>query len=505
MATTRSLPRLIDLLVLGFAVVAFGTTALLFTTARSQQRDQERLMHAVVASFQDFNALRAELAAGRAQVETMVRSRDPDEIEQLLGKVKSADLAVAKSLEGLADSTVMAAWQKLATQEKRATEAVLMGDAGRASEFMMQEVAPATTELGRAMEAALQAKQKILDARLDRAAAAHNRASLAIVAVAVVAVFALVVFGWALRRRIAHRLADTAVSLGRMSARLEETLGELGGTSQQLAEGANKQAATLEETSATLEEIAGMTRRNAENASHARELVRETRTSAESGHNDMQQMTAAVAAIKTSSDQIASIIKTIDEIAFQTNILALNAAVEAARAGEAGAGFAVVAEEVRSLAQRSAVAARETAAKIEDAVQRTGEGVRISDKVGSALEEIVTRIRRTDELITEIATASDEQSTGLVQLNTAVSAMDHVTQGNAASAEETASSAQELFQQASALVGAVEELNRLAGLSTGMAAPGSAAVPAHREKTAAPGSAPSVKIAKSVPALMARH
>ena len=207
-----------------------------------------------------------------------------------------------------------------------------------------------------------------------------------------------------------------------------------------------------------------MTRRNAENAGHARQLVRETRTAAESGHNDMQQMTAAVAAIKTSSDQIASIIKTIDEIAFQTNILALNAAVEAARAGEAGAGFAVVAEEVRSLAQRSAVAARETAAKIEDAVQRTGEGVRISDKVGSVLEDIVSRIRRTDDLITEIATASAEQSTGLGQLNTAVSAMDHVTQGNAASAAETASSAQELFQQASELVHAVDELNRLAGI-----------------------------------------
>ncbi len=174
-------------------------------------------------------------------------------------------------------------------------------------------------------------------------------------------------------------------------------------------------------------------------------------------------MTTAVAAIKASSDQIASIIKTIDEIAFQTNILALNAAVEAARAGEAGAGFAVVAEEVRNLAQRSAVAARETAAKIEEAVHRTGEGVRISDKVGRSLEEIVTRVRRTDELINEIATASNEQSGSLGQLNSAMSAMDKVTQGNAASAEETAASTQELDRQAVALVEAVAELNRLAG------------------------------------------
>jgi methyl-accepting chemotaxis protein len=464
MATTRSLPRLIDLLVIGFAVVAFGTTALLYSTARNQQAQQERLMQEVISSFQDFNAVRAALTVGRAQVETLARSRDPDEIEQLLAKVKTADQAVTKSLDAMSDPTVTAAWRRLGVLETRATEAVLQGDNGRASELMMQEVAPATSDLELAMEANLQAKQKVLDQRLELAAAAHRRANLAIAVVAVVAVVALVVFGWALRRRIAHRLADTAEALGRMSNRLEETLGELGGTSQQLADGANKQASTLEETSATLEEISSMTRRNAENAGHARQLVRETRAAADSGHSDMQQMSAAVAAIKTSSDQIASIIKTIDEIAFQTNILALNAAVEAARAGEAGAGFAVVAEEVRNLAQRSAVAARETAAKIEDAVHRTSDGVRISNKVGSALEEIVGRIRRTDELINEIATASGEQSTGLGQLNTAVSAMDKVTQGNAASAEETAASAQELFQQASELVSAVEELNQLAGL-----------------------------------------
>jgi methyl-accepting chemotaxis protein len=469
MGATRSLPRLIDLLVSGFAVVAFGTVALLFATARNQQGQQDGLVREIVASFGNFNAVRSELAAGRAQVESLVRSRDPDEIEQQLARVKAADEAMAKFLAGLADATVMEDWRKLGILEKQASDAVLMGDNGRASELMLQEVSPATALLYRTLDTALRARQQELESRLAAATAAHHRANLSIAAVAVAAVLALVAFGWALRRRIAHRLADTAGSLGRMSGRLEETLGELGSTSQQLADGASKQAATLEETSATLEEISAMTRRNAENAGHARQLVRETRSAAESGHGDMKQMTAAVAAIKTSSDQIASIIKTIDEIAFQTNILALNAAVEAARAGEAGAGFAVVADEVRSLAQRSAVAARETAAKIEDAVQRTSEGVRISDKVGSALEEIVSRIRRTDELITEIATASDEQSTGLGQLNTAVSAMDKVTQGNAASAEETASSAQELFQQASALVSAVAELNRLAGIASGAA------------------------------------
>ena len=175
----------------------------------------------------------------------------------------------------------------------------------------------------------------------------------------------------------------------------------------------------------------------------------------------MAEMTGAMDAIKVSSNDIAKIIKTIDEIAFQTNILALNAAVEAARAGEAGMGFAVVADEVRSLAQRCAQAAKETAAKIEDAVQKSARGAEISAKVAKSLEEIVGKARQVDELAGEVAAASQEQSQGIEQVNTAVSQMDKVTQSNAANAEESASAAEELNAQADSLKDAVSDLMQL--------------------------------------------
>jgi methyl-accepting chemotaxis protein len=235
--------------------------------------------------------------------------------------------------------------------------------------------------------------------------------------------------------------------------------------SQTLAEGASEQAASLEETSASLEEMASMTKRNADNADHARDLSNQTRSAAETGAGTMREMIAAMDGIKASSDNIAKIIKTIDEIAFQTNILALNAAVEAARAGEAGAGFAVVADEVRNLAQRSAQAARETTLKIEDSIQKSERGVQISDLVAKNLAEIVAKASQVDGLISEIAAASKEQSQGIGQINIAVTQMDKVTQASAASSEETASAAEELTAQARALHAAVADLLRLAGTS----------------------------------------
>jgi methyl-accepting chemotaxis protein len=233
--------------------------------------------------------------------------------------------------------------------------------------------------------------------------------------------------------------------------------------SQSLAEGAGEQAASIEETSSSLTEMAATTRCNAVSAQKANDLARQTRIAADKGAADMQAMSSAIAAIKMSSDDIAKIIKTIDEIAFQTNILALNAAVEAARAGEAGMGFAVVADEVRNLAQRSAHAAKETAAKIESAIGTTSQGVQISQKVAAALNDIVTKIRQVDELASEVATASREQTQGITQITTAVDQMDRVTQANAASAEESAAAAEELNAQAALVKQAVGELARLIG------------------------------------------
>ena len=273
---------------------------------------------------------------------------------------------------------------------------------------------------------------------------------------------------WYITSSIVKVLAGTASSLSEGSDQVASASGQISSASQSLAEGASEQAASLEETSASLEAIASMTKRNAENALTAKDLSGETRKAAEAGSTNMQEMNHAMADIQSASSNIAKIIKTIDEIAFQTNILALNAAVEAARAGEAGAGFAVVADEVRNLAQRSAQAAKETAEKIEDSISKSANGVAISGKVTESLDQIVTKARQVDELVAEIATASREQSQGIEQVNTAVTQMDKVTQTNAASAEESASASEELTAQAATLRELVSDLQQLVtGTSSG--------------------------------------
>jgi methyl-accepting chemotaxis protein len=282
---------------------------------------------------------------------------------------------------------------------------------------------------------------------------------------------AVVLVIWFIVRRLNMSLRAIAQGLDSSSEQVVSAAGQVGASSQSLAEGANEQAASLEETSSSLEEMSSMTKRNAENSQKTNDLARQTRAAADKGAADMQQMNQAMEAIKVSSDDIAKIIKTIDEIAFQTNILALNAAVEAARAGEAGMGFAVVADEVRNLAQRSAQAAKETAAKIEGAIGKTAQGVVISNKVAEALNEIVVKARQMDELAAEVANASNEQAQGIAQVNTAVSQMDKVTQGNAASAEECASAAEEMNSQAHSMKESVAELLQLVGSQNSAVAP----------------------------------
>ncbi len=296
--------------------------------------------------------------------------------------------------------------------------------------------------------------------RADYAEARKQAVTIgAAVCLAIVALVALI--GLLINRFMVKPVKVVAQNLSDAADQATASAGQVSSASQSLADGANEQAASLEETSASLEEMSSMTRRNAESARNADVLAQATRSAADQGTAKMRAMSQAMEEIKTSSDDIAKIIKTIDEIAFQTNILALNAAVEAARAGEAGMGFAVVAEEVRNLAQRSAQAAKETAGKIEGAIAKTAQGVEISGQVLSSLQEIVDKVRKLGELVAEVAGASAEQNQGIEQVNKAVSQMDQVTQGNAANAEESAGAATELNSQAQSLREAVTQLLQL--------------------------------------------
>ncbi|MDP2136541.1 MAG: methyl-accepting chemotaxis protein, partial [Candidatus Didemnitutus sp.] len=270
-----------------------------------------------------------------------------------------------------------------------------------------------------------------------------------------------ILIAWLVIRSITRPISRVADQLASESDRTHAAALEVAEASQSMSDGASRQAASLEQSSASLHEMASMTTRNSEGAQTAKALAAEARATADAGAKDMAAMRGAMSAIQTSSTEIAKIIKTIDEIAFQTNILALNAAVEAARAGEAGAGFAVVAEEVRSLAQRSAQAAKETAAKIADASSKSEQGAQISTQVAGSLDSIVQKIRQLDEMVGSIAQASHEQSDGIGQLNQAVAGMDQITQSNAALAQQSAISAEDLQGQSAQVRAAVGELMKM--------------------------------------------
>ena len=262
-----------------------------------------------------------------------------------------------------------------------------------------------------------------------------------------------------LRWKLEAPLQATASEIRESAGQVLQLSRMVATSSQSLSQGATEQAASLEETSASMEEMASMTRKNAENATQATSLVTDVAGHVVASNVALSEMVESMTSIKESSNKVAKIIKTIDEIAFQTNILALNAAVEAARAGEAGMGFAVVADEVRNLAQRSAQAARDTAVLIEESIARSQNGATKVEQVAAAIQAITASVQQVKGIVEEVRESSHQQTQGIDQVSQAIAQMEKVTQTTAATAEESASASEQLTAQAESSIAVVAKLD----------------------------------------------
>ncbi|HEU5080804.1 MAG TPA: methyl-accepting chemotaxis protein [Opitutaceae bacterium] len=480
MRTSLNLKRTIGLIAGCFALVAIGVGGLaavsrqysLQATRQTDTLTREFLPGLVVLSqLQDATLRQGAIALQLALAKDEAATKAQQELFNAETKKISAAIAtLVKECSDAETKEFITRFQASLAEFQAATDTFQTELRGGDFEKAMQTLDHKVASAREAVEASLvrltdryQALAKdngVTTSRvLLKSDAVTLRSSLALIVVTLASMAVALISGG----RIARRIGRSVESLGAAAIQTTDSAGQVHEASKTLADGSSSQAASLEQTSASLEEISSMSRQNAGNAGNAKTLATEARAVAESGAASMKQMLEAMRGMQDSNNEVAKIVKTIDDIAFQTNILALNAAVEAARAGEAGMGFAVVADEVRRLAQRSAEAAKETESRIQDSVQRSSNSMEISQSVSVLLAQIVSKSRDVDKLVAEIATASDQQRNGVDQVNTAVTQMDRITQANAATAEEASSAAQVLHNAAADLDVAVEELNEILG------------------------------------------
>jgi methyl-accepting chemotaxis protein len=440
-------------------------------------------------------------------VRTALIATDPEvvkeEIAKAMGVRPAIDDAIAK-LQATIRTPEGSAALKHAVEARgpfidasgHLADLALAGRRDEAASFLLKSLIPTQNTYLKALQALVDSQVAGMHSFAADAAAQARNATITMIVLAATATLLAGALGFAITRSITRPIAHAVelartVAAGDLSARIEVTsrdeTGQLLGAlkamieslvsvvgqvrhssdciatgSSQIATGnadlsqrTEEQASNLQQTAASMEELTATVRNNSDTARQATQLAGSAAAAATQGGAVVEQVVATMGAIDASSRKIADIIGVIDGIAFQTNILALNAAVEAARAGEQGRGFAVVAGEVRSLAQRSAEAAKQIKGLITDSVDKVQAGTRQVAEAGSAMNEIVAQVRRVNDLIAEISAATHEQTQGIGQVGDAVSQLDQVTQQNAALVEESAAAAESLSQQAVRLVEAV--------------------------------------------------
>ena len=403
----------------------------------------------------------------------LLRGHNHDDFQKYRDAFKQREAAVKSDAESLLSEvtdqeakkslqTFLAAHDAMASSYDAAIQAFAAskGQNPDAADVMVKGIDRGPTDAIDALVARLQ--QVIQDVRKSTQddVAGEIRGSVTTVLVSFAIVLIVVAF---VIRSTRKELVQLTISLTQAAHSTASAAAQVSSSAQSLSQGATEQAASLEETSASMEEMSSMTRRNAENSQSAANLMGEVDTRVKDSNQALADMVSSMGSIRESSRQVAKIIKTIDEIAFQTNILALNAAVEAARAGEAGMGFAVVADEVRNLAQRSAQAAKDTAELIEASIQKTEGGSHKVEQVAASITAITDSVVKVKALVDDVSGASRQQSQGIDQVSQAIAQMEKVTQTTAATAEESAAASEELSAQAATALGVVGRLESLVG------------------------------------------
>lgn len=353
-----------------------------------------------------------------------------------------------------ANENVMRAWIKVLPLSRASKTK-------QALDLWTAEAVPAAEGRAKVLEEIADANKASGDADADAATKAAAAGRLWILMVLLLAISVGAAIAFFIMKSTNSSLSNAMDELSRGAEQVTSAAAQISSGSQSLAQGTSEQAASLEETSASSQEMATMTRKNADSSLEAANLMSIVDHRVCDANATLAEMVISMKEITTSSDKISKIIKVIDEIAFQTNILALNAAVEAARAGEAGMGFAVVAEEVRNLAQRSAQAAKDTAALIEESIGRSSEGNTKLGKVEEVIRSITESAQKVKMLVDDVNLSSSEQARGSEQIANSITQMEHVTQQAAASAEESAAAAEEMTAQAEAMMGIVGRLREM--------------------------------------------
>ena len=416
--------------------------------ASAKEQKVSMLQHIASADAGEKAAFEREISDGDAQVRKSL-----DEILRLVHSPQARD-AVQKI--SAAQDDMLRVWSKIQPLSRA-------GQTKEAAAVWTSEGVSA----GRARQRTIDSLSDILrnDSETLAQAAAENARSARTWIWIVLSVSLLLCggCGYWIVRGIGLSLGKSVHDLTRNAELVSSAAGQVSSSSQSLANGATRQAASLEETSASTEEIASMVQKNAESCQQVVMEMAQVDSKVVEANRALEQMVGSMQEINSSSRNISKIIKVIDEIAFQTNILSLNAAVEAARAGEAGMGFAVVAEEVRNLAQRSAQSARDTATLIEESISRSAEGQTKLGLVASAIRGITESAATVKNLVDEVSQGSQDQARGINHVSKAVAEMDKLVQTTAASAEESAAASQELSGQAEAMMKVVKGLHVLVG------------------------------------------